>query len=446
MLIRRRHRYYWYWLMWFSIPVLILAGCGVNLKGKTVSISQQEDSGLIAYLGTDGNLYTIDHVGENKKLLFDKSSPSHQDALDETTIQQPTWSPNGDRIAVIVAQEPANGESRTNLYAVPLDGSEPVEIFSSTEQSPFYLFWSPDSQVVSFLSSSRNADGLILQMVPYEGGEVQVIGIGQPYYWDWSPDSSSILTHTGGSARLNPEARITLQLQNGDLEMTDVALIPSAFQAPDWSPDGQTWLIAAEDENGEESLVLTTTKGDILKVLASVGRSISFAWSPDGDKVAYLTETLVGQEDPTATLKITDPDRDDSGAIIVEQKPVVAFFWSPDGHKLAYIVPKLKLPQGEITQLDLPEAVLVFQLYVLDLIEGESSLLFEFDPTEEFLSVMQFFDQYQHSATIWSPNSQYIVISGKDLEGNPGIYVIPFSEDEITQLVAPGKLAFWSWR
>ncbi len=443
MLIFGRCRYYWIWLL---LTALILAGCSEQLQSETMFISQQEDSGLIAYIGTDGNLYTIDHEGENKKLVFDKSSLIQQDALDETTIQQPTWSPNGDSIAVIIAQEPANAESKMSIYTLPLDGSQPFEIFNSAGQSPFYLFWSPDSQMLSFLSSSRDADGLMLQMVPVEGGEVQVIGIGQPYYWDWSPDNRSILTHTGGSARINPEARISLQLHNGEIEETELALKPSAFQAPDWSPDGQSWLLAAEDENGEESLLITNTEGDILNVLTPVERSISFAWSPDGEKVAYLTETPVDQEDPTATLEIVNLDDKNNGMITVEQNPVVAFFWSPDGRRIAYIVPKLKLPQGEITQLDLPEAVLIFQLYVLDVIEGKSSLLFEFDPTAEFLSVMQFFDQYHHSASIWSPDSRYIVISGMDQEDNPGIFVVPLSKEESSRLVADGTLAFWSWR
>ena len=107
MLITGRYRYYWLWLL---VTTLILAGCSDQLQSPTVFISQQENSGLIAYLGSDGNLYTIDHEGENKKLVFDKSSLIQQDTPDETTIQQPTWSPNGDSIAVIMAQEPVGGE------------------------------------------------------------------------------------------------------------------------------------------------------------------------------------------------------------------------------------------------------------------------------------------------------------------------------------------------
>lgn len=434
-------KYWWGWQVIFS---MILVACGSFAQIDPTPESQPDVSGLIAYLGTDGNLYTIDRNGENSRLLIDRASFIPEDNQDDPIIQQPTWSPNGERLAVVVTQESTGGARYSSLYTVSRDGSQLKEIFNSNENAPFYLFWSPDSQLLSFLSSSRNADGLILQLVPYAGGEVQVVGIGQPYYWAWSPDSRSILTHTGGSAQLNPEARISLQNINGDINETVLALKPSVFQAPAWSPDGGAWLLALDEDNGNKSLLLTNTMGESLDVIAPIGRSISFAWSPDGASVAYLTEAPLDQDEPTATLAIIDLDEQDD-KVIIEQNPVVAFFWSPDSHKIAYIVPKLKIQQGEITQLDLPEPVLVFQLFVLDLVSQESSMLFEFDPTPEFLSVMQFFDQYHRSARIWSPDSQYIVISGVDQDENPGIYVLPVAKGESSRFIAPGTLAFWSW-
>lgn len=433
--------YRWLWIAVFSF---LLMACGYPTLKDPTPENRRDDSGLIAFLGTDGDLYTIDHKGENKRVLIDSASLNSGVDQDVPVLQQPTWSPNGEWIAIVSVGGSENGGRGSSLYTVSRDGSQLREIFNSEEQTPFYLFWSPDSTQLSFLSSSRNADGLVLQLVPYLGGEVQLIGIGQPYYWAWSPDSLSILTHTGGSAHLNPDARISLKNLNGDLEGTDIALKPSVFQAPAWSPDGEAWMLAVEEDSGENSLLLTNTTGETLDVLAPVGRSISFAWSPDGGKVAYLTEKPLDQDDSTATLAIFDLN-ESGDAVVVEHNPVVTFFWSPDSQKIAYIVPKLRVPQGEITQLDLPEPVLVFQLYIHDLVSGDSSIVFEFDPTPEFLSVMQFFDQYHRSATIWSPDSQYLVISGEDQDENPGIYVIPVSGEESSRLIAPGTLAFWSW-
>jgi TolB protein len=432
-------------MIWVISLLLFLTGCVSSSESIPTAVSVREYSGLIAFIGTDGNIYTVDQDGENKRVLIDQIDLAHEGGDKSWVVQQPTWSPDGDKLAFVVIKESDDGEQRASLYTVRRDGSQLVEVFTSNEQTPFYLFWSPDSQLVSFLSSSRNAQGLILQMVPFDGGDVQLLGIGQPYYWAWSPDSQAILTHTGGSARLNPDARITIQRLNEDLQQTELALKPSFFQAPAWSPDGRAWLLAAEGDDGDVNLLLTDTLGVVQDVLAPIGRSISFAWSPDGVKVAYLTESPLDDEDPSATLAIMTPDHKDD-AFMVEQNPVVAFFWSPDGQKIAYIVPSLKFPPGEVTQVDLPEPVLVFQLYVLDLLSEKSSLLFEFNPTPEFLSVMQFFDQYHRSATIWSPDSQSLVISGQDQDENPGVYVISVSKEGVNRLISPGTLAFWSWK
>ena len=187
---------------------------------------------MIVFIGTDGDIYTIDQNGENKRVLIDQASLALEGGHERWVFQQPAWSPNGDRLAFIAVQESNDSVHSASLYTVALDGNQLVEIFNSNELTPFYLYWSPDSQLVSFLSSSRNAEGLILQLVPFDGGEVQLLGIGQPYYWAWSPDSQAVLTHTGGSARLNPDARITIQKLNGDIEQTELAFKTVIFPSP----------------------------------------------------------------------------------------------------------------------------------------------------------------------------------------------------------------------
>jgi Tol biopolymer transport system component len=332
-----------------------------------------------------------------------------------------------------------------SLYTVVPDGSNLVETFSSQEQSPFYLYWSPDSQRVSFLAFTITVDGLILQMVPFDGGETQLLGIGQPYYWAWSPDGQTILIHTGGSTQINPSARLALLNINGEVVESGLNLRPSSFQAPAWSPDGKALLLAAEVDEVGASLLITDVNGEIQTILESVGRSIAFAWSPDGKRVAYIMENPQDDEESAGILVIVDPDSVED-VQTVDQKPVVAFFWSPDSKKIAYFVPRLKIPSGEITQVGLPDPVLVLQLYLTDVYTGESWRLIEFTPTQDFLRIMEFFDQYHRSATIWSPDSQYLVISGMDQDENPGIMVISASQEVDSRIIAPGSLAFWSWK
>jgi hypothetical protein len=68
-----------------------------------------------------------------------------------------------------------------------------------------------------------------------------------------------------------------------------------------------------------------------------------------------------------------------------------------------------------------------------------------FTPTDSFLNIFPFYDQYQRSITIWSPDSREIVIAGSQGQENPGIYVIDALEGGSAR-IADGDLAFWSWK
>jgi len=269
--------------------------------------------------------------------------------------------------------------------------------------------------------------------------------IGQPFYWDFSPDSDSILIHTGGSSRFNPDASLALLGLDGEVMETELPLEPAFFQAPAWSPNGEKFLLAAESDSEGEGLLLTDTKGEVLSVLRAVEDSIAFSWSPDGDWIAYVSEDIREPEDISRTLEYFDPDLPEESHT-VEQDLVMAFFWSPDSRKIAYFVPQINIPSEQQVSLNTQEAQFTLGLHVLDVQTGSSQRLIEFTPTEDFLNILPFFDQYQRSATVWSPDSNNLVISAVDLDGEQGIYAIENSENSEARRLASGSLAFWSWK
>jgi len=433
--MKKYYRKIWRNAVWLLAIVLVAAGCLFS--------GSESRSGLIVYVGTDNNIYTVDQDGENKQAV----TQSIADGGGESNVyQQPTWSPDSNRVAFIQTGRGGDGTQTAALFTAQADGSDLVETFSSEDQFPFYLYWSPDSQQLSFLTTGGSETGLVLYMVPPQGGEAQILGIGQPFYWDFSPDSRSILIHTGGSTRFNPEASLALLGLDGEVMETELDLQPAFFQAPAWSPDGEKFLLAAESDSDGEGLLLTDTKGEVLSVLKSVDDSIAFSWSPDGDWVAYVSEDIRGPEDISRTLVYLDPVRAEESQS-VEQDLVMAFFWSPDSRKIAYFVPQISRPSGQQeVSLRAQEAQFTFELHVLDVQTGNSRRLIEFAPTEDFLNILPFFDQYQRSATVWSPDSNNLVISALDQDGEQGIYAVEISENSEARLLASGSLAFWSWK
>jgi len=123
---------------------------------------------------------------------------------------------------------------------------------------------------------------------------------------------------------------------------------------------------------------------------------------------------------------------------------VIAFFWSPDGKKIAYFVPFVNTPEG--SSADQSNGQLFLQLSMLDVETGESKELFTYRPTQQFSSILPYFDQYHQSNTIWSPDNNNLVLSFLDTEGNPGIAVVAASGQLEPRLLAEGYLAFWSWK
>ncbi len=81
---------------------------------------------------------------------------------------------------------------------------------------------------------------------------------------------------------------------------------------------------------------------------------------------------------------------------------------------------------------------------LVDAATGEWADLARLEPTSDWLSIIAFHDQYQRSATIWSPTSDALVYTSERNGGKPGVYVIAAAEGAEAELIAEGTLAFWS--
>ena len=131
---------------------------------------------------------------------------------------------------------------------------------------------------------------------------------------------------------------------------------------------------------------------------------------------------------------------------MVEDGNIIAFFWSPSGKEIAYFIllqanadSSGGSSSGSGSAQTTPQYVL--QLHVLDVTTGESRELFTYQPTQQFLSVLPYFDQYHQSVTIWSPDNNNLVLSFLDNSGNPGIAVVAASGKLQPRILAQGYLA-----
>ncbi len=407
--------------------MLLIVGCGSStldpngqnfqfqfLDGVTpaqiASIDDRENRVLI--IDIDGNIYTLDPDGRRRQAITTSAS--------RTLIhQQPTWSPDTNRIAWTQVSSEGNRVKPSLVVGSP-DGT----VLSNIELpfAPFYIYWSPDSQRLAYLSNwlSQSTQSMALRTVELSEAQptTTTIAEGQPFYFSWSPDGQELLSHVGNEV-------VTVYSLDGNQEpLSDAS---SGFPAPQWTSDGNL-VFAIDDQNGQGHLIMSDRLGTELTELTTYVGSISFSLNSTEDMLAYAVSDQGGASAAVGSLYVIDMETYSTRELSV--RPVVAFFWSPDGEKLAYL------------QFEIEDSQTALRWKVWE--DGEITTYDRFVPSQLFMRrYLAFFDQYSLSMNIWSPDSTAFVYAGTDGIGRRGVFVQTL-EEERPKRISSGFFAAWS--
>ncbi len=426
------------------LALLFTVACSTLLGSPTAERATQAGApeGRVVFVGLDGNLYTVGPSGEDRRAVT--SDASLADPQDRTVYYEaPTWAPKTRRLAFIRIEGDAGGGSSVRLQAASPEGE--VQDLYAGDEAPFYLYWGPDGEQVTFLSSAVGAEDLGLWLVDREG-RARTLDRGQPYYWDWAPDGASIFAHVGGSTQENPEgARLsTFSLQTA--ERKDLEVSPMRFQAPAFSPDGKRVLVAGVSDDPAHGLLVLDDHGTVLEHVASAPRGVAFGWSPAGDRAAFVraeadAQLGFGELHLVDLAPGVEPVVRPTGL-----ESVAGFFWSPTGLRLAAFVPEFTSEgDDQLISRGRQQERLLLHLHLVDAESGEVSRLTSFRPTEAFLNVLPFYDQYQRSNTIWSPDGSSLAYTAELPSGGSTVFALPAESGSQAEVLGRGKLAFWSW-
>jgi TolB protein len=381
----------------------------------------------------DNKIYTIDPDGSDRIDLV------HSGRVPTSAV---IWSHDGQRL-IFAASE--RNQSRVNSSLV--DGQEMRVLYESDlDHEPFYLYGSPDDRHVAFLAPDP-LEGMQLHLVETDQlDSARSVVSGQPNYASWSPDSHSLLMHVGGASA---DAFVgTYDLNAAKPQKIETQ--PANFQAPFWSPAGAAQWLYARQSGANNQLVISNAT--ITRTLTEFVGGVAFGWSPDGQRVAYALNT------PNSFLYkgLTLIDLETAASQVIFKGNVLAFFWSPDATKLAYLTGALVEPSsigraggragGLAAPVRQPRRTLEVTWHVIDLQHDRTIDLNTFEPTESFLYLIQYFDQFAQSVTLWSPDSRSLVYTGQPLIGEHGVYVVD-TQDTAAQprFVGPGDFAIWAW-
>ena len=423
------------------------AGTGDEGVGPSQSAKDKETTvNRIAYIGSDGNVFTINPDGTDSTRLTitdlrvgPTGSILAQLVENEVFYAWPTWSPDSTKLAA--SRISVEGE-RAFFFLEVLDASsgqvtrvydnEPDTI-AIAQRAPHYIYWSPDSKHLAFLAATQREQALFVSTLEDGKGPMRLLGGGLTYL-NWAHDSSALLVHRG-------EELIWATPGGGESQPPEtLGTVGRAFRAPALSPDAGRMIYAASDESGT-ALYVADTRAELARARAilDVGSGSAFLWSPTRDEIA-VADTTGTEETGYGRLTIVDSDGSSHRPLVSE--PLLAFFWSPNGEKIAYVA------------LD-PERRSFTWKYV-DRLKGRPVKLVDFVPSPETLTLISFFDQYAYSNSVWSPDSSQIVFSGSvgpsslrtngaSPDGNK-VYVLDIKEGSAPVEIATSRFAVWSWK
>ncbi len=395
---------------------------------------------LIAFIGADFNVYALDPQSEDIQELT-------SDAGEALRYQWPTWSKDG-RLAYFSTALTTDNELSMSAFVSPDGKASGSEVYTGLNEIFQYANWAPQNCAVgdncrdlAVLLSSPDR-GLLVEMIRDTSVESssKTVGTGAPFYQSWSPDGS----------------RMLWQRNQQTLDIYDVATdeiietldeTPGFIQAPAWSPVDDRLLFGRLGADGQSTDLVISGNDEIIELSQGVNGLITFEWSPDGNYVAYRTQTGASA---FGSLIVVDAVTGETVTRSITNG-VIGFFWSPNSSKIAYVT--LATPAGSFNAssgTDIHTAALAQQPVglswsVLQTETGATNRYGSFAPTQEMLYLLQYFDQFHQSHRIWSPDSKHILYS-ELTDNGPVISLLDTDRaDSVPFSVAAGIIGVWSY-
>jgi TolB protein len=393
-----------------------------------------DNSGHLAFIGSDGNVY-VTTLNREAPLQITKDATTNLEGIGRS-YHRISWSRDG-QLAFASVERDVN-RTRSQLYAMPSLESKPLLVSENDEHFIIYIYWSPtsclyqsDCRKVAYLIEESGTIELNLAEIRDGKIENQVLGMGKPFFFSWSPDGNQILWHTDGARRYNDRAAI--KMYHIDQERVHVLpYVPGLFLSPAWSPDGDRWLSVTAEANKDVLQILGEDQP--ITVANTQNNFLVSIWSPNGKRVAYaIRERQEGSF--YGPIHLYDLESGKTQQLTRNTINIKAFFWSPDGRDIAYL-----------SHLELPEEVW-YQWRVYTLEQRVDRGFANFNPSPSMRFMINSFNQYAQSHRFWSPDSRYLVYTDRDRFLVDRVWVVDTWAEQGKEpiQVAEGSLGIWSW-
>jgi dipeptidyl aminopeptidase/acylaminoacyl peptidase len=205
----------------------------------------------------------------------------------------PAWSPDG---KWIVYQQDKGGNEIYDLFAVPSDGGEPVNLTRTDDISETSPHWSPQGEVLAIGYKPRTASAVDLGLLDWSTRRVRNLTQEKTpdHVWNfvaWSPDGKSMYAVRANAGFTDADV-YRIDVQSGDQKSLTAHQGEVVYTASSVSPDGKTLLIGSNEKNGVPNVALldlATGRKSWVTDLKWEAQSGDF--SPDGKWFTYQVNT-----------------------------------------------------------------------------------------------------------------------------------------------------------
>jgi polyisoprenoid-binding protein YceI len=187
--------------------------------------------------------------------------------------------------------------------------------------------WSPDGRRIAYARAEPYEFGPppSVNLIRPDGSARRDLTPGQQSTQpDWSPDGRRIAVTVAGAMETT---EISIVDPTGS-PIRPLGDTPTSDSEPRWSPDGRRLAVSSFGGPGNDDVALIDpATGRFRRLTTGPGYEHSPAWSPDGRRIAYVKDGAIHimRADGAADRPVTRGRKDAAPA------------WSPDGHRLSFV-------------------------------------------------------------------------------------------------------------